>query len=469
MRKVELLLPAGNLEKLKYAVKYGADAVYLGVVDFSLRAMRKGEIITLENLKSAVDLAHLLGAKAYLTLNIFAFNSDIKHLEECMDIIKDANPDAVLVSDFGILRLLKKYMPEVELHISTQTNILNAVFSENYEDSTVVKLSGRYSSKINVMAESDDAEKSSQTIDKFYEMTDKNIFTVKEMNINKMLDTYKKYQYNLLSSKNIKRLENNFYESVTAESLENLYNPLGITLLPLDEDPFMLFTDYIKSLSTGSGDYSLINYNDKYYSVLTLEINPDTALSPTKINGEIKNLIKQQKKLSVDGVKVYLTGTPIHSYYASSRSMLEINIICILSAVFLFALFRYYFSNIKLIIPTAISISLGILLGYIVCSLIFQSIHVLTFVFSTTLIGICIDYSLHYYIEKDLSKIFKSLTISMLTTVIAFLILLFLPLILFFLLYIHYLLQVLLFLHNLMLFRQYLPYCLLVFLMSLFG
>ena len=125
MRKVELLLPAGNLEKLKYAVKYGADAVYLGVVDFSLRAMRKGEIITLENLKSAVNLAHLLGAKAYLTLNIFAFNSDIKHLEECMDIIKDANPDAVLVSDFGILRLLKKYMPEVELHISTQTNILN--------------------------------------------------------------------------------------------------------------------------------------------------------------------------------------------------------------------------------------------------------------------------------------------------------------------------------------------------------
>ena len=125
MRNVELLMPAGNLEKLKYAVKYGADAVYLGVVDFSLRAMRKGEIITLENLKQAVDLAHSLGAKAYLTLNIFAFNSDIKHLESCMEILKDANPDAVLVSDFGILRLLKKYMPDTEIHVSTQTNILN--------------------------------------------------------------------------------------------------------------------------------------------------------------------------------------------------------------------------------------------------------------------------------------------------------------------------------------------------------
>ena len=307
----------------------------------------------------------------------------------------------------------------------TETNILNAVFSNDSGDKTIVKLSGRYSSKINVIAESDDADKSSQAIEKFYEMTNKSVFKQKELNVNKMLDNYKKYQYNLLSSKNIKRLENNYYEAVTAESLENLYNPLGIMLLPLDDDPFMLFTDYIKSLSSGTGDYSSINYNDKYYSIITIEINPDTALSPTKINGEIKKLIKQQKKLSVDGVKVYLTGTPIHSYYASSRSMLEINIICILSAVFLFALFRYYFSNIKLIIPTAISISLGILLGYIVCSLIFHSIHVLTFVFSTTLIGICIDYSLHYYIEKDLSKIFKSLTVSMLTTVSAFAVLLF--------------------------------------------
>ncbi len=125
MRNVELLMPAGNIEKLEYAVRYGADAVYLGVVDFSLRAMRKGEIITLENLKSAIDLAHKLGAKAYMTLNIFAFNSDIRHLEECMDIIKDANPDAILVSDFGILRLLRKYMPDTDIHVSTQTNILN--------------------------------------------------------------------------------------------------------------------------------------------------------------------------------------------------------------------------------------------------------------------------------------------------------------------------------------------------------
>lgn len=125
MRNVELLMPAGNLEKLEYAIKYGANAVYLGVVDFSLRAMRKGQLITLENLKEAVGLAHSLGAKAYLTLNIFAFNSDIKQLESCIDIFKDANPDAVILSDFGIFNIVRKRMPETPLHISTQTNTLN--------------------------------------------------------------------------------------------------------------------------------------------------------------------------------------------------------------------------------------------------------------------------------------------------------------------------------------------------------
>lgn len=125
MKNVELLMPAGNLEKLEYAIRYGANAVYLGVVDFSLRAMRKGELITLENLKDAVNLAHSLGAKAYVTLNIFAFNNDIKQLESCIDRFQDANPDAIILSDFGVFNLVRKYMPNTPIHISTQTNTLN--------------------------------------------------------------------------------------------------------------------------------------------------------------------------------------------------------------------------------------------------------------------------------------------------------------------------------------------------------
>ena len=139
MNKPELLMPAGNVEKLKYAIKYGADAVYLGVVDFSLRAMRKGELITLENLKTAISTAQQMGAKAYLTLNIFGFNSDIKALESSMDIIADSNPDALIISDVGIMRLAKKYMPNTDIHVSTQANILNYEAVRFWQDMGVTR------------------------------------------------------------------------------------------------------------------------------------------------------------------------------------------------------------------------------------------------------------------------------------------------------------------------------------------
>lgn len=125
-KKVELLLPAGNIEKLDYAINYGADAIYMGMVDFSLRSMRKGEIITADNLKNAVYLAHSYNKKVYMTLNIYAYDEDIKNLYENIDLIKDAKPDALIVSDMGIMNVLKNKLPEIDLHISTQTNTLNS-------------------------------------------------------------------------------------------------------------------------------------------------------------------------------------------------------------------------------------------------------------------------------------------------------------------------------------------------------
>ena len=134
MKKPELLLPGGSLEKCEYAIRYGADAVYFGTVDFSLRALRKGELITDDNMKDCVNLVHSLGAKAYLTLNIYSFNSDIEKLVSKIDIIKDAKPDGILVSDVGVLSVIKKYLPETDIHISTQANTLNSEAVKFWQD-----------------------------------------------------------------------------------------------------------------------------------------------------------------------------------------------------------------------------------------------------------------------------------------------------------------------------------------------
>ena len=133
-KKIELLLPAGNIEKLDYAINYGADAVYLGMVDFSLRTMRKGDVITADNLKKAIDIVHSYDKKAYMTLNIYAYDEDIELLHKNIDIIKDANPDALIVSDFGILNVLKKKLPNIDIHISTQTNTLNSEAVKYWRD-----------------------------------------------------------------------------------------------------------------------------------------------------------------------------------------------------------------------------------------------------------------------------------------------------------------------------------------------
>lgn len=119
-------MPAGSIEKMKYAFAFGADAVYLGLVDFSLRALRKGELIDNSNLKTAVEIANSLGKKVYCTLNIFAYDKDIDKLRETIDILNDAKPHALIISDFGIYRIAKKYLKDIDIHISTQTNILNS-------------------------------------------------------------------------------------------------------------------------------------------------------------------------------------------------------------------------------------------------------------------------------------------------------------------------------------------------------
>lgn len=124
----ELLAPAGSIDKMKFAFKYGADAIYLGVPDFSLRARLNN--FNLDSVEESISYAHSIGKKAYVTFNIFAHNQHIKRFEELKnEFIKFLNgenkPDAVIVSDPGLMLSIKEIAPDMPLHVSTQANTLN--------------------------------------------------------------------------------------------------------------------------------------------------------------------------------------------------------------------------------------------------------------------------------------------------------------------------------------------------------
>ncbi len=123
MIKPELLSPAGDRERLEAAVLYGADAVYLGSTSLGMRAAPQN--FDAEQLRSAVELCHGKGKKAYLTCNVLAHNSDLENLHGVIDSAVNADVDAMIISDMGVLSVVKRLAPDMEIHISTQTGLVN--------------------------------------------------------------------------------------------------------------------------------------------------------------------------------------------------------------------------------------------------------------------------------------------------------------------------------------------------------
>jgi putative protease len=138
-KKVELLSPAGNLEKLKIAFAYGADAVYGGVSHFSLR-IRSGKEFTMETFKEGIDYAHSLGKKVYVTINGFPFNSQIELLKTHIENMAKLNPDAFIVAAPGVVALCKQIAPHIDIHLSTQANVMNYLDAKVYYDMGVRRI-----------------------------------------------------------------------------------------------------------------------------------------------------------------------------------------------------------------------------------------------------------------------------------------------------------------------------------------
>lgn len=124
MKKPELLAPAGGMEQLAYALYFGADAIYLACDKFGLR--QRAQNFSLEELPGAVKLAHEWNARVFVTCNAYAHDKDLEELPAYARALEEAGVDAVIVSDLGVLSLIKQYAPSVALHISTQASVSNA-------------------------------------------------------------------------------------------------------------------------------------------------------------------------------------------------------------------------------------------------------------------------------------------------------------------------------------------------------
>jgi len=133
MQKVELLSPAGTLEKLKIAIDFGADAVYGGVSHFSLR-IRSGKEFSMDEFAEGIEYAHSRGKKVYATLNGFPFNSQLNLLKKHIIAMADLGPDAFIVATPGVLKLCHELVPHMPLHLSTQANVMNVLDAKVYYD-----------------------------------------------------------------------------------------------------------------------------------------------------------------------------------------------------------------------------------------------------------------------------------------------------------------------------------------------
>jgi putative protease len=134
----ELLAPAGNYEKLVTAVHYGADAVYMGGKQFSLRA--KAGNFSRQAMGDGVAFAHENGVKVYVTINIIAHNSDLHDLPEYLLYLKEQKVDGLIISDPGVLSIAQKTVPELQVHLSTQANVTNHSSAKFWLEQGVVRL-----------------------------------------------------------------------------------------------------------------------------------------------------------------------------------------------------------------------------------------------------------------------------------------------------------------------------------------
>ena len=297
-------------------------------------------------------------------------------------------------------------------------------------------LSKEYTSKINILFSNHDSKQNKEAGLYFeYLIKDQDLTTqfIIEQDQELLIGLISKYNYHLLSDKARQYLQNEQYEKVIQNSMSLLYSPFKAGLLPFNNDPFLLMPDFMMNLGLIKSSFLpqdgvlTVKLDNQTYAYMLVSINQDKMFSPTYLLPLIKkiNQAKEKTLLQYPDTQINISGVPMHSYKATSNSINEINFITIVSIIFILFVSYLMFRSINCFLYAVFTIGVSFGFAFCITTAIFAEIHVLVLLFGASLIGLCIDYHIHYFVERAytknvLPKIQKAINISITTSVTGF-------------------------------------------------
>ena len=335
----------------------------------------------------------------------------------------------IIVGVIATLVLKTPFHIKTDLMSLTQDKTLEQQWPTN-------KISEKFSSVINVIIESKDEKIAIQNTNKIIKTLNSEIFDTLNVQSNNfslksLISAFLPYKNNLLSEKYQTLLQQNESRLIADNTIKQISESMIPPLVSVRDDPFMLLSDYLSGINTNSSGWTLHNgllwqYKDSvHYFMIPIDVNMQNANKTAKQINLLYNELKNQEN---ENIKVHISGVPLHTAFMVQKSQFQLGLLSFL-AVLMAIIFNYLlFKKLFTLIPVLTSLSVGFLGGTIVLFLCFNTPHILTFIFGTTLIGLGIDYTFHFITAatiKNRKPIYTNMQQSFLTTVFCFLPLLF--------------------------------------------
>ena len=319
--------------------------------------------------------------------------------------------------------------------LSMQTN-LDSLAKISNTDWPTDKLTNKFSNVVNIVIKSNnlnDAENVANSIKAdLYSQKFKNLVIINtDFSLSNATEKLQTHKNSFLGTEYRNLLRNGEYSQITDNAVSTVFSSMAPNILSLNTDPFLLSTNYMLELKSANGKWGvrdgfLWQYNAPFHYIL-ISVNVDTS-NATNLIDDIDSLTNDVKKYNNQNTSVFLSGVPVHSANMTRTSKLQLSCFSLVALFAAILLNWLLFRRVATLLPVILSLGTGFLAGALILFLCFPQPHILAFVFGVTLIGLGIDYSLHFIsaiIHKNDKNVYKNILHSFLTTIVCFIPLLF--------------------------------------------